>query len=79
MLNTIRIAPAQILPYASNRSGLFAYANYNDLEVSTVEPIQAAKTTLRQPSLLTAPSKTTSLKADTFSAHAMNPPTGCSR
>ena len=72
MFDMIRVVPLQITPYASNLSGLFAYANYNDLEVSTVEPIPTTKTTIRKPQLLPTPNATTSLKADTFSAHATN-------
>jgi hypothetical protein len=72
MFNTTRVAPLAITPYASNRSGLFAYANYSDdLEATTVQPIPAYKNTAYKASLLTTPN-INPLKIDTFSAHTAN-------
>jgi hypothetical protein len=64
MLNTLRIAPLNIAPYAANRVGLMPYAGYDTYFSETIEAPKA-----QRPANRPAVSKlNTTLKTDTFTA-----------
>jgi hypothetical protein len=71
MLNNLRISPINIAPYASNRVGLLAYADFDNY--STQETMATPKTNKpasQQPLLPTV--TTNKLKADAFTRVSSN-------
>jgi len=70
MLNNLRISPVNIAPYASNRVGLLAYADYDNY--STQETMATPKTSkpASQPLLPTV--NINKLKADAFTRVSSN-------
>ncbi|MCX5920444.1 MAG: hypothetical protein NTW61_03845 [Candidatus Melainabacteria bacterium] len=68
MLNTLRIAPLNIAPYASNRMGLLPYADYgNFMGASSQEAMPSQKVKPANQQLL-PPVNATKLKADVFTS-----------
>jgi hypothetical protein len=71
MLNTLRIAPLNIAPYASNRMGLLPYADYGSFMVSTQETLPAPKLRPSTQQLLPA-MNANKLQADVFTSRMAN-------
>ncbi|MCS6266527.1 MAG: hypothetical protein H2174_03070 [Vampirovibrio sp.] len=73
MLNNLRISPVNIAPYASNRVGLLAYADYDNYMVaSTQETMVAPKINKPASQPLLPMVNTNKLKADAFTRVSSN-------
>ena len=73
MLNNLRISPANIAPYASNRVGLLAYADYDNYTVaSTQETIATHKTNKPASQPLLPTLNINKLKTDAFTRVSSN-------
>ena len=75
MLNNLRISPANIAPYASNRVGLLAYADYDNYMVasaSTQETMPNPKTSKLASQPLPPTVNINKLQADAFTRVSSN-------